>query len=83
MDKGEGQIYNLGCGEGTSINELFAIMKSITGYPREPVQGPPKPGETFRIYLDAGKARRELGWKPLVGLEEGLGSTIDFFLNAR
>ena len=81
--KGGGQVYNLGCGEGTSINELFAIMKSITGYPREPVHGPPKRGETFRIYLDARKARRELGWKPLVGLEEGLRSTIDFFLNAR
>jgi UDP-glucose 4-epimerase len=83
MDKGEGQIYNLGCGVGTSINELFAIMKGITGYAREPVHGPPKPGETFRIYLDAAKAHRELGWEPLIGLEEGLGKTIDFFLKAR
>jgi UDP-glucose 4-epimerase len=83
MDKGEGQIYNLGCGVGTSINELFAIMQGITGYAREPVHGPPKPGETFRIYLDAAKARRELGWEPLVRVETGLRRTIDFFLKAR
>jgi UDP-glucose 4-epimerase len=82
MDNREGQIYNLGCGVGTSINELFGMMKAISGYARDAVHGPPKPGETFRIYLDAGKAHRELGWKPLVGLEEGLGRTIDFFLNA-
>jgi UDP-glucose 4-epimerase len=82
MAKGGGQIYNLGCGVGTSINELFAMMKDISGYAGEPVYGPPKPGETFRIYLDAGKARRELRWKALVGLEEGLRRTIDFFLKA-
>ncbi len=83
MDKGEGQIYNLGCGVGTSINKLFAIMKGTTGYAREPVHGPPKPGETFRIYLDAAKAHRDLGWEPLIGLEEGLRKTIDFFLKAQ
>lgn len=80
MEKGEGQIYNLGRRVGTSINELFAVMRGITGYVGEAVHGPPKLGETFRIYLDAEKARRELGWKPLVGLEEGLRTTIDFFL---
>ncbi len=83
MDKGKGQIYNLGCGLGTSISELFATMKGITAYTREPVHGPAKQGETFRIYLDAGKIRRELGWEPLIGLEEGLTKTIDFFLKVR
>jgi UDP-glucose 4-epimerase len=83
MDKGQGQIYNLGCGVGTSINELFATMRGISGYAREHVHGPRKLGETFMIYLDGGKARQELGWRPLVGLEEGLTRTIEFFLNAR
>jgi len=74
-----GQIYNLGTGVGTSINQLFASMKSLTGYAREPVHGPPKPGETFKIYLDAAKARTELGWQPTVGLEDGLRATIASF----
>jgi UDP-glucose 4-epimerase len=78
-DRGGGQLYNLGCGVGMSINELFATMQQMTGYAGEPVHGPPKPGETFKIYLDAGRARRELGWKPAVTLEEGLKRTIDSF----
>jgi UDP-glucose 4-epimerase len=71
-----GQIYNLGTGVGTSINQLFASMKSLTGYAQEPVYAPPKAGETFKIYLDASKARTELGWQPEVGLEQGLRATI-------
>jgi UDP-glucose 4-epimerase len=72
----DGQVYNLGTGVGTSVNQLFASMKSPTGYAREPVHGPPKAGETFKIYLDATKAREELGWRPEVGLEDGLRATI-------
>lgn len=82
LEKGQGQTYNLGCGVGTSVNELFAVMKDITGYDREPAYAPPKPGEAFRIYLDAGKAGAEVGWEPLVGLEEGLRKTVDSLLSA-
>jgi UDP-glucose 4-epimerase len=78
---GSGEIYNLGCGTGTSVNEIFAIMREITGYEHEPVYGPPKLGETFRIYLDASKAQRELGWKPTMPLREGLERTVAYFRN--
>jgi UDP-glucose 4-epimerase len=81
--EGGRQVYNLGNGVGTSINELFTTMKGLTGYAREHVHGPPKPGETFRIYLDAEKARRELGWEPVVTLEEGLRKTVGSFVNSR
>jgi UDP-glucose 4-epimerase len=71
-----GQIYNLGTGVGTSINDLFSLMASMTRYHAEPTHAPPKTGETFKIYLDATKARVELGWQPEVGLHEGLRRTI-------
>jgi UDP-glucose 4-epimerase len=83
MRNGEGQIYNLGLGIGTSVNEIFAHLKEITGYVREARHGPPKLGETFRIYLDAGKARRELGWEPTTDLGEGLQRTVDYFRRER
>jgi len=79
LDDLNGEIYNLGAGVGTSINQLFAIMKSLGGYARDPIYGPPKPGETFKIYLDATKAGRQLGWRPRVSLEDGLRATIASF----
>lgn len=79
MDKGDGQVYNLGSGFGTSINGIFAHLSGIAGYSREPAHGPPKRGEVFKIYLDAAKASRELDWGPSVTLEEGLARTVHYF----
>lgn len=79
LENGSGQVYNLGTGVETSVNQIFALLKEIIGYPREPRRGPAMVGETFRIYLDASKAQRELGWQPTVTLQEGLRRTVDYF----
>lgn len=79
LSRGSGEAYNIGSGEGTTINRLFAVMKSLTGYTREAQYDPPRTGDVFRSYLDARKAHDELGWQPTVGLEEGLTRTIAHF----
>ena len=73
------QIYNLGYGRGTTVNEIFTTLKRITGYRLSAVHGPAKVGETRQIYLDATKAQRDLGWQPSVDLEEGLQQTVEYF----
>ena len=79
IENGSVEIYNLGAGVGTSVNELFHTLAEITGYEREPYYGPAKLGETFRIYLTAEKARQALGWEPAVALDEGLRRTVAYF----
>jgi len=79
ISRGDGEIFNLGCGVGTSINEIFRLLKAATGYAGEETHGPAKAGEVFKIYLDAGKAHLELGWRARVSLEEGLAETVDYF----
>jgi UDP-glucose 4-epimerase len=80
---GDGGMYNLGWGVGVSVNELIAQLSSLTGYTREPIHGPAKPGETFRIFLDAARAREELGWSPTVALHDGLRQTVEYFQQGR
>ena len=75
-------IYNLGTGQGTTVNEIFDSLKSITGYSLSAIHQPPKLGETRRIFLDASKAFRELGWAPTVKIEDGLRSTVEYFKTA-
>jgi UDP-glucose 4-epimerase len=79
LELGSGRAYNLGTGEGTSINRIFELLKEATGYQGEAAHGPAKAGETFRIYLDASRAREELGWRPGVSLREGLTRTAAHF----
>jgi len=79
LSRGDGGAYNIGSGQGTTINHLFAVMKALTGYGRDARYDPPRPGDVYRSFLDASKARRELGWEPQVSLEEGLQRTIAHF----
>jgi UDP-glucose 4-epimerase len=72
-------IFNLGYGKGTTINEIYTNLKKITGYEDSATHGPAKVGETRRIFLEASKAEKELDWKPTVGLEAGLGETVEYF----
>ena len=83
LDKGDGGFYNIGTGVGTSINQIFFRLKTATRYTLPDVHGPAKAGEVFKIYLNADKARRELGWEPTVNLEEGLRRTVEFFRTKR
>jgi UDP-glucose 4-epimerase len=79
LDKGNGEVYNLGSGIGISINHIFNRLKEITNYSLKKVHGPPKLGEVRYCYLNADRVRRELGWIPQVNLDEGLQRTVEFF----
>jgi UDP-glucose 4-epimerase len=72
-------IYNLGSGQGTSVNQVYALLKKLTGIALEAVHGPARLGETRHIYLEAGKARRLMGWNQQVTLEQGLRQTVEYF----
>jgi nucleoside-diphosphate-sugar epimerase len=43
------------------------------------IHAPARAGEVSRIYLNAEKARLQLGWEPRVEFREGLARTIEFF----
>lgn len=75
----ESGIYNLGSGRGTSVNQIFKALRDATGYRQDARHGPAKLGETRRIFLNADRAQRALGWSPSIGLEDGLGRAVDFF----
>lgn len=72
-------IYNLGSSTGTTIHEVYAVLKRITGYSREAIYAPAKIGETRRIFLAAGKVKLEYGWEPEVSFIDGLRQTVDYF----
>ena len=71
-------IYNVGSGEGTSINRLFDMLKGILRYKWRPIYGPARPGEVRKICLDNSRITHELEWKPKVDLMEGLERTVDY-----
>jgi UDP-glucose 4-epimerase len=79
LEKGSGCVYNLGYGVGTTVNQVFDGLKKVIGYPLEANYATARAGETFRIYLDASQAKRDLGWEPTVSLDQGLEKTVEYF----
>ncbi len=79
LNKGGGQILNLGSGIGTSINEIFDLLKESTGYQGTAEHGPAKEGEVFRIFITNERAKEALGWAPSVALKDGIEKTVAYF----
>ena len=79
LEKGGGRVFNLASGVGTSVNQIFEALKAITGYPDDAQYSPAKPGETFRIFLDAARAQQELDWRQTLDLTAGLQQTVEYF----
>ena len=73
-------VFNVGTGIETSVNELFRHLIEITGKSHiKEVYGQAKKGEQLRSCLSYDKIRKALDWEPRVPLREGLTRTIEFF----
>lgn len=79
LNKGVNQIFNVGTGKGTSVNELFAILKQILGFKPEVAYAPSRAGELFRSVLNVGKIRKEFGWEPRSDIKKGLELTLAWY----
>lgn len=70
-----GQIYNIGGGP-THVMSVWAefgpMLERLLGKPIPTARGDWRPGDQRVFYADIRKAERELGWKPKVGVEEGV-----------
>ena len=69
----------IGSGVETSINDLYRMICRIIGRCPEPHRRPPRPGDVSRSVASIKLARRVLGWRPIVSLEEGLRYTVEYY----
>jgi UDP-glucose 4-epimerase len=83
LDRASGEMLNLGTGVGTSVNDIVRELNVILGTRIEPIYEPARPGEVQRIYLDASRAAKSLGWKPRTSFREGLKQTVEWSRSAR
>jgi len=61
---GGSSAYNLGNGDGRSVQAVMEAVKQVTGRDVPHTTGPRRPGDPARLVASSAKARRELGWAP-------------------
>jgi nucleoside-diphosphate-sugar epimerase len=74
-----GEVINVATGGRISLNELFRTLRDLTGAKGEPSYEDPRAGDVRDSQADIGKARRLLGYEPLIGLADGLQKTVEWY----
>ncbi|MDX6555833.1 MAG: UDP-glucuronate 4-epimerase [Miltoncostaeaceae bacterium] len=69
-------VYNVGGGQEASLAELMAELAALAGHPVPVLRRDPAPGDVRHTAADTTRARRDLGWRPRVGLREGLAGEL-------
>ncbi len=75
------QVYNIACGEQTSLLELFNGLKQQAGTSLEPVHGPDRRGDVKHSLADISKAKKLLHYNPSVSVQDGLVKTFAWYKN--
>jgi UDP-glucose 4-epimerase len=79
LDRGDGQIFNIGTGIGTSVNALHKAIAAEAGRDVEIVHAPKRAGDVRTCVFAIDKAKSGLGWSPQTSLAEGIKKTMEFF----
>jgi UDP-glucose 4-epimerase len=81
---GLGETMNVANGERITLNELLETLKAITGrHAAEAEFQPARSGDVKHSQADNRRAVECLNYTAVVGLEEGLRKTVDWWKNSR
>jgi UDP-glucose 4-epimerase len=77
--KAVGRTINVACGESFDLLELVAGINRALGTKVEPVFEAPRPGDVRESLADISLAKELLGYEPVVGFQDGLSRTIEYY----
>ena len=73
------EVYNVACGERTTLATLFAIIRDGLGVTGEPTYGAFRAGDVRHSLADIGKAREKLGYAPTHDVHRGLAEALAWY----
>src|SRR5215831_11552087 len=74
-----GQVFNVGTGGRTSLNEVLKALRKISGHKLEAKYEPAREGDIRDSQADIARAREILGYDPPVQFAEGLQKTFEWY----
>lgn len=74
-----GQVFNIACGEQISVKELAEQVQRMTGATVAAAHGPARAGDVKHSRADIAKARRLLGFEPVVPFQASLERVVEWY----
>jgi nucleoside-diphosphate-sugar epimerase len=78
-EKVAGRVFNIACGERHTLNQTYAILADLLGFPQPPQYAPARPGDVRDSLADISAAREAFGYRPTIDFEEGLRRTVAWY----
>jgi len=69
-------VYNVGTGVATTVNDLHAACRRVTGADAPPEHAPARDGEVLHSVVDPSRLAADLGVTAATGLDAGLATTF-------
>jgi len=73
------QVYNIACGEQTSLLQLYEYLRMEALIDIKPIYGPDRKGDVKHSLADISKAKKLLNYDPSVKVNEGLRRTFEWY----
>lgn len=78
-EKSNGKVYNVACGYTISLIKIASLLEKFLGYKLEKKFMPRRAGDVRKTMADISLIKKDLGYKPEIGFEEGLFKTLVWF----
>jgi len=78
-----GEVINVATADRISLNVLFNTVRDLVGARVSPKYAEPRAGDVKDSQADISKARRILGYQPLVSFQEGLARTVAWYRSSQ
>lgn len=78
------EVVNLGNGSTpVSLNQVVAIIEKLIGREAKVQTSPPMESDMLSTFASIEKARKVMNWEPMVGIEEGIARTLEWYRSER
>lgn len=73
------QVYNIACGERTTLNELWRTIKELSNCSADSIHGDNRVGDIPHSLADISKAKKLLGYNPKDKVQDGLSKVYRWY----
>ena len=77
------ETINLGYGSPVVLNDVISLIEDAVGKEARMVHEERHPADPMMTWADVSRAGNLLGWKPKVGIEEGIRRTVEWYMKNR
>lgn len=78
-EKVAGKVFNTACGGQYTLKQIYQLLAKLTGFDLPPLYAKSRTGDILHSQADISAASEAFGYRPLVGVEEGLQRTVEWY----